>query len=193
MKGTNRLVMKVKQLVSATSSTNSMNEDRLKHQSDPTPDRNHSISATPTGMTETLNFRYVWSRDYRSNPVRRGALGPMLSTDTENGRSALSPLPEAPGGIAVTTAPPSSSVTNASTDEEDTRSIGERWHQNHQQQQQQQQNQRPTRSCLPPQRLEVVDRDLERALQRVRGPFLFITSNIHLNTSQKFARNGTNL
>ncbi|EUB62134.1 hypothetical protein EGR_02886 [Echinococcus granulosus] len=162
MKGTNRLVMKVKQLISATPSTNFMNEE-VKHRSAPTLDSNHSTNATSTGITETLNFRYVWSRDYRSNPVRSGALGPILSTDIENGRSILSPLPEMLGDTAITTAPPSSSVTNASTDEEDTRSIGERWHQNHQQQHQ---HQRPTRSCLPPQRLEVVDRDLEKALQR---------------------------
>ncbi|CDS42643.1 conserved hypothetical protein [Echinococcus multilocularis] len=162
MKGTNRLVMKVKQLISATPSTKFMNEE-VKHRSAPTLDRNHSTNATSTEITETLNFRYVWSRDYRSNPVRSGALGPILSTDIENGRSILSPLPETPGDTAITTAPPSSSVTNASTDEEDTRSIGERWHQNHQQQHQ---HQRPTRSCLPPQRLEVVDRDLEKALQR---------------------------
>ncbi|VDM16725.1 unnamed protein product [Hydatigera taeniaeformis] len=166
MKGTNRLVMKVKQLISTIPAIISMNEAKVKHQNDLTSDRDHTTDATSTGITETLNFRYVWSRDYRSNPVRRGTLGPMLSTDIENGRSVLSPLPEGAEDNALTTAPPSSSVTNASTDEEDTRSIGERWHQNRRQQQQQHQHQRPTRSCLPPQRLEVLDRDLERALQR---------------------------
>ena len=162
--------MKVKQLVSFTPNVNASDEgeskekDKVGSQDTAALETCNNNNKTATAELETIEFQCVYSRDYRSNPSRLCALGPIPS-DLENGHSVLSPLPEVESDTAMPVAPPSSSVTNASTDE-DSRSIGERWHQTHQQQQS---HQRPTRSCLPPKRLELVDRDLERALQRVRA------------------------
>ena len=151
--------MKVKQLTSFTPSIKSLDEDESKE--------DKIGSQIAISSAEGIAFRCVYSRDYRSNPSRHCAFGPIVS-GLENGHSVLSPLPELESDATAGVAPPSSSVTNASTDD-DTRSIGERWHRTHHQQQQL--HQRPTRSCLPPKRLEVVDRDLEKALQRVSEAF----------------------
>uniref|UniRef100_A0A0X3PCW7 DUF3715 domain-containing protein n=1 Tax=Schistocephalus solidus TaxID=70667 RepID=A0A0X3PCW7_SCHSO len=137
MKGTDRLVMKLKQLIQgdpstdekATSSNDSNDEQR-------TGETAAWVTDADEG-TARPRYKYFWSRDCRSDP-NLFLLGRRLE--------------EAEARLEEGTIP--SSVTNGSTDEDDQRAVNtERWH-------------RPMRSCLPPQRLEVVDRDLEKALQR---------------------------
>uniref|UniRef100_A0A5K3EUP1 Arrestin_N domain-containing protein n=1 Tax=Mesocestoides corti TaxID=53468 RepID=A0A5K3EUP1_MESCO len=146
LKGTDQLVMKVKQLIAPPNSTPAQSDEKRQ-------------ATTSPGAMEGLSFRYIWSLDYRSCPVGIGIRDCInMSVSTCRSRRPLPPLLDSGVGVMLVVGAHSSSVTNGSTDEEETGSCGERCHQ--------QQHQRPTRSCLPPQRLEVVDRDLERALQR---------------------------
>lgn len=156
------MVMQLKRLVHKSEST--MSADEKASTSNDSDSNNAPTSVTTTGTgaqtkgsncstssLEGLQYKYFWSTDYRNGAG--GSLG--------NGNFCMfgRRFDQQEGECETTSRAASvgrpSSVTNGSTDEEDNRSIAERWH-------------RPIRSCMPPQRLEAVDRDLERALQRVR-------------------------
>ncbi|VDN12481.1 unnamed protein product [Dibothriocephalus latus] len=138
MKGTDRLVMKLKQLIQGEPST----DEKATSSNDSNDEqRSGETAAWVADVSEGVarpRYKYFWSRDFRSDP-NLFLLGKRAEEADARPDEGTNP----------------SSVTNGSTDEDDQRPINtERWH-------------RPMRSCLPPQRLEVVDRDLEKALQRV--------------------------
>ncbi|KAM7538022.1 hypothetical protein Aperf_G00000066904 [Anoplocephala perfoliata] len=161
-KGTDQLVMKVKQLLPTTAANSSTEvkaeENGEKKEGDALVLQSQPLVAPPHVTHEALNFREVWSRDYRSDPyVRNSSLGPLLSLDEHTD---------------VTEAPPSANM-NAPTNMGNTNveyvvhNNCDQQNQNSQQQQQQPQPyHRPTRACLPPQRLQSVDRELAKAIHR---------------------------